>query len=394
MASEQVVIFSPSLMPLVMADQNWVGQQVASAQAQDNVYADNSAGIALAAAKDFASKVVADALVALLPVLPEPTPPIIGYGALTVEDVDGNIMVFRDQKYVDSVGSNASALAVTQSNAFTLIKVSDAIKSINDSMSQSLSNTLQSANGYTDQTKATLIDVITTSRIASENYTDNSIAALKANQSWISIKADQVTDLEETTDTFGYVKVTYVDTQDQSILSQAKNFTTTSLSTLESDQSWISITSSQITDIPSMIQNYNLATIEYVNIRDAQVLTQAEAFTTSSLIPYASTLYVNQKDSDTLAAANTHSDSSISALKSNQNWISITSSQVNDLVSEIESFGFATTASVDSKDQAILHQAEAYTDEQISQLEIQGITLQGFVHMLQQIKKANVVWRV
>ena len=102
MAAGQYTVVTPSWAQLALTSQDCVAVAIATAQAQDNIYADNYASIALASTKTFAPSIAADALAA-------PTSPAIGYGAAAaVEGDEENILAFKYQKYTDSVGVNLS----------------------------------------------------------------------------------------------------------------------------------------------------------------------------------------------------------------------------------------------------------------------------------------------
>lgn len=254
MSQEKYIVITPSGAELTLASEVWTEQQITTAQREDNTYADHSASVALASAKEYANDVVSNRLAELLPAFPEPTPPATGYGALEVwkwfypedttkrnPETDGKYLVFRDETYVNAIGHNAASTAITEAHAFTLIKT-DEVKTSADQSCQSRSeNSLASANLYTDQTKYALLDDISDAIQISERYTDTQLEKQPralfdgaTSQGWdfLGKFARNLSNPELPMDAATKL---YSDTKDNTTLTAAKEYTDTEIAQIVSD---------------------------------------------------------------------------------------------------------------------------------------------------------------
>ena len=189
--TETYVVITPSGVQLPLASQDWATQQITNATTLNNIYTDQSSSVTLSTAESYADTIVANRLAELLPTIPTPAPPATGYGAIKQwrwlfpndptkrGEEDGEYLIYRDQKYIDSTGANATASAITQANAYTLTQIAIESTKAQNFATAITQQALANAQLYTDAAKSYLIDQITISRLAaittSKAYTDQEI---------------------------------------------------------------------------------------------------------------------------------------------------------------------------------------------------------------------------
>ncbi len=133
---------------LLLPDTVYVQDEINISQSTCLEYTDNKTANILTTANAYADLAMIKAVESILPTLPLPKPSV-GYGALEIVVSKNDVKTFitlRDQDYIDA----QDVIALTNANAYTLEKVSQAKLDMSAYTNSGDANTLILAKNYTD----------------------------------------------------------------------------------------------------------------------------------------------------------------------------------------------------------------------------------------------------